>query len=332
VIKAVVTIAGSADLAPGHVVVVKSTVSPGTISGPVRAAVELGAAAKGTAGPAVVYAPEFHAIGSIVHDIAHPYLLVVGGDEHWAIDRAIELEQSLVDAPVEVARLDPTAAEIVKLASNCFRTTKIAFANSLAQLCAAYGTDAAAVCDAVGADPYIGRRYLAPGLPFGGPCYPRDNPALAAAGTAVGVEVPLAAAVAHANELRYEELLSAALTAGPGAIGIVGVSFKDGVSELEGSPSLELARRLEQAGREVLIHDPRHASVDGRPTVTLEELVRVCSAVFVGAADAVLARAVGDELARHGAGPLVLDPCGLVTRSAANDVRAPWVPADAVPE
>ena len=118
--------------------------------------------------------------------------------------------------------MDATGAELAKLASNSFRTTKIAFANSLAELCAAHGSDPRAVCAAVGADPHIGRGFLIPGLPYGGPCFPRDNPALSAAAALAGVPAPLPEAVEAANEQRFREFEGAVLAAAPDRSGSPG--------------------------------------------------------------------------------------------------------------
>src|SRR6202043_3824584 len=157
-----------------------------------------------------------------------PYLVILGGGEEWALSRAQELHRSLAAGSPPVARLDAAGAELAKLASNSYRTMKIAFANSLAELCAAYGSDPVAVCRAVGADPHIGGGYLGPGLPYGGPCYPRDNPALRAAAAAAGVPAPLAEAIEVANERRFRQLEEMVLAAAPGPVGILGIGFKPG--------------------------------------------------------------------------------------------------------
>lgn len=292
-------------LAARHVVVLKSTVSPGATAGPVREALE--AAARVGSDLGLVHAPEFHAIGTIVRDVTHPYLLILGGEEDWALDRAEELHASLAEEAVPVARLDPTGAELAKLASNSFRTTKIAFANSLAALCATYGSDAHAVCRAVGADPHIGQGHLSPGLPFGGPCFPRDNPALRAAAAAVGLETPLAAAVEEANEQRFAEIERLGLAAPPGPIGIVGIGFKPGVDEPEGSPALELARRWEEAGREVLVHD-----LDS----SLRTLLDACAVVLLAEPDPQRAEELRTELEAGAHRPQLIDPWGALSDAA----------------
>lgn len=224
-------------LAPHHVVVLKSTVSPGATDGAVRAALTAASGPNAADTPGLVHAPEFHAIGSIVHDITHPYQVILGGSEEWALSHAEALYRSLVEEErVPIARLDATGAELAKLASNSFRTMKIAFANSLAELCTAYGSDPHTVCAAVGADPHIGRGYLGPGLPYGGPCYPRDNPALRAAAAALGVPTSLPAAVEAANEQRFTELERAVLAGAPGPIGVLGTGFKLGTDESRARP------------------------------------------------------------------------------------------------
>jgi UDPglucose 6-dehydrogenase len=310
-----------------HVVVLKSTVSPGATDGAVRAALTASArrasagapadAADGSDGAAgtslgLVHAPEFHAIGSIVRDITHPYQVILGGSEEWALSRAHELYASLIEEDVPIVRLDAAGAELAKLASNSFRTMKIAFANTLAELSTAHGSDPRAVCAAVAADPHIGRGYLAPGLPYGGPCYPRDNPALRAAASAAGVVAPLPAAIEAANERRFDVLERAALEAAPGPIGIVGIAFKAGTGELEGSPALELAERWRRAGREVLVHDPLARTPAGT-SVPLGTLLDSCAVVLLAAADARLTAQLQVELDSRERRPRILDPWGALT-------------------
>lgn len=314
-------------LAPRHVVVLKSTVSPGATEGIVRRALEA-ASEPSSSAPALVHVPEFHAIGSIVHDITHPYQLIVGGHEEWAMALAEELHESLAEEEIQLARLDAAGAELAKLASNSFRTMKIAFANSLAELCAAYDSDPHGVCAAVGADPHIGRGYLNPGLPYGGPCYPRDNPALSAAAAAVDVPAPLPAAIEQANERRFLELEQSALRAPQGPIGIVGIGFKPGTDELEGSPALELARRWRDAGREVIVHDPLLDAPGPDTPTPLGALIETCAAVLLATSD----ERVADELAAELVGavdpPLLLDPWGaLRSPVAATRLRASRVEA-----
>ncbi len=299
-------------LAPGHVVVLKSTVSPGATDGAVRAALVAASGLDVSTGPALVYVPEFHAIGSVVRDITNPYLLILGGREELALSRAEELHRSLAETLVPVVRLDASGAELAKLASNSFRTMKIAFANSLAELSSAYGSDPEGVCAAVGADPHIGAGYLAPGLPFGGPCYPGDNPAFRAAARLVRVSAPLPEAVELANEQRFRELANAALEAARGPIGIVGIGFKSGTDELEGSPALELARRWQAAGREVVVHDPLVGTHGFTKAASLAALVASCAVVLLAAPDQGLATDLRLELAEQKRSVVVLDPwCAL---------------------
>jgi UDPglucose 6-dehydrogenase len=301
-------------LAPRHVVVLKSTVSPGATDGVVRSAL---AAASGLDTPTslgLVHAPEFHAIGSVVRDITHPYQVILGGKEEWALTRAEELHGSLAQEDVPVARLDAAGAELAKLASNSFRTMKIAFANSLAELSAAYGSDPQAVCAAVGADPHIGHGFLSPGLPYGGPCFPRDNPALRAAAAAADVPAPLPKAIEAANERRFRELEEAVLAAAPGPIGIVGIGFKSGTDELEGSPALKLARRWRAAGREVVVHDPLAGAPGCTAVVSLAAMVDSCAVVFVAIADEDQAAELQAELASCERPPAVVDAWGALSR------------------
>ena len=309
-----------------HVVVLKSTVSPGATRGPVHTALAVASGRRVDLG--LVYAPEFHAIGTIVHDITHPYQVILGGDQEWALSRVEELHVSLAEAAVSVARLDATGAELAKLASNSFRTMKIAFANSLAALCSAYDTDPQSVCAAVGADPHIGGGYFVPGLPYGGPCYPRDNPALRAAASAVGLTAPLPEAAEAANEQRFRELEHVGLAAAPGPIGIVGLGFKPGADELEGSPAVELARRWQAAGREVVVHDPLAPGWGSGTSASLNTLLDTCAVVLLAAPDTRLVDALHVELIGRARHPPIVDPWGALSWSPALAGRSPRLSRD----
>jgi UDPglucose 6-dehydrogenase len=314
VLVAVETIGAHARrLASRHVVVLKSTVSPGATDGAVRPALAAACGHDTAVDIGLVHAPEFHAIGSIVRDIVHPYLVILGGGEEWALSRAQELHRSLAAGSPPVARLDAAGAELAKLASNSYRTMKIAFANSLAELCASYGSDPVAVCRAVGADPHIGGGYLGPGLPYGGPCYPRDNPALRAAAAAAGVPAPLAEAIEVANERRFRQLEEMVLAAAPGPVGVLGIGFKPGADEIEGSPALELALRMRSAGREVVIHDPLRTAPGFAVAASLTALLDSCAVVLLAAADERLVAELRAELTARERAPTVIDPWGMLS-------------------
>ncbi len=237
-----------------HLVVVASTLSPGTMVGPVAERVSRAGLSSDIA---LAYVPEFHAIGSVLHDLRHPPLSIVGADEPSAARRASELLTGMSDCSPR--RMGATEAELAKLALNGMLTLRISYANHLAEIATAYpDVDVTEVCRALEDDPRVGRGFLRPGPPYGGPCLPRDVPALEHLAQSAGVPGDLWAAVGAVNERRFRYLVDKVTRErDPGRpLGIAGISFKAGASDVEGSPGLELARRLTAAGQEVLAYDP----------------------------------------------------------------------------
>ena len=164
-----------------RVAVLTSTVLPGATAGPILDALE------GTYGEPVgdrlglCYSPEFIALGSVLRDIREPDFVLVGQSSDWAGELVGTVLQEMTDNKAEVRRMSIVDAEITKIAVNTFVTTKISYANMLAEICERLpGANAAVVAATVGLDSRIGRAYLTPATAYGGPCFPRDNAALAA--------------------------------------------------------------------------------------------------------------------------------------------------------
>lgn len=242
---------------PPSVVVVKSTVPPGT-------ARELADAVGPDA--AVVSNPEFLREGSAVHDFLHPDRVVIGADCPVAARRVAELYAE-VDAPV--LRTDPTSAEIIKHGANFFLAMKLSYANMLAELCDHLGANITDVLRAVGRDPRIGSCYLRPGPGWGGPCLPKDVRALAALESALGAEFSLVTATLRAN-VRHRRHIVEVLEQSLGRavagcrIGILGLAFKPGTDDLRDSPALAITAMLAELGAQVTAHDPAITAADPR--------------------------------------------------------------------
>lgn len=141
----------------------------------------------------VVYNPEFIAQGSIITDLQNADMVLIGGadDETYAFMQ--QLYTDIQVQPPRWGRMSTTAAELVKIAVNCFVTTKISFSNMVGQVMIGAGLDEEidAVLQAIGDDSRIGNKYLKYGYGFGGPCLPRDNRAFASFASKVGVKYNL---------------------------------------------------------------------------------------------------------------------------------------------
>ena len=242
-----------------HLVVVTSTVMPGSTMGAIREALE--AASGRRVGPdlGLCYSPEFIALGSVIRDMQHPDLLLIGESDEKA-GRLLEqvMLRSVKNKP-SVCRMNPVNAEIAKLSVNCFVTMKISFANMLAELCeSSAGGDAEQVTRALGADGRIGGKYLKPGLAFGGPCFPRDNEALMAFAKEKGVECDLPKATSATNRRQIDrtvQALTSELKNG-GTVGILGLSYKPGTPVFEKSHAVLVAGELLRIGYRVVAFDP----------------------------------------------------------------------------
>jgi UDPglucose 6-dehydrogenase len=240
-----------------HLVVLTSTVLPGSTGGEVRRALE-GASGK-ACGPdfGLCYSPEFIALGTVIRDFLSPDFVLIGESDSRAGDRLEELMRSTLDPSPPVARMSIVDAEIAKIGVNSFVTAKVAFANSLAELCRRMpGADVDAVTRAIGLDSRIGQKYLRGGMPFGGPCFPRDNRALAFVLSQSGVTPTFPEAVEAANDHHLRDIIEfvmAHTAAGP--IAVLGLSYKPGSIVLDASPSLATALALADAGFEVRVYD-----------------------------------------------------------------------------
>ena len=165
-----------------------STVLPGAMRHGLLPILEQHAGKKGGAGFGVCYSPEFIALGSVIRDFLNPDFLLIGELDARVgrASRGVLCATSWAPA-TPVRRMTLENAELAKISVNAFVTTKITFANMLAEMCGAIpGGDVDVVSDAIGMDSRIGRKYLTGGLGFGGPCFPRDNVALGFIADALG--------------------------------------------------------------------------------------------------------------------------------------------------
>ena len=165
----------------------------------------------------------------------------------------------IVENGAPCKRMSIENAELTKLAVNTFVTTKIAYANMLAELCEGIpGGDVDVVTDALGADKRIGRRYLTGGLGFGGPCFPRDNIALSAFGRHVGAAPDIAVVTDASNSVpvrRLVEQVGAAVWP-KSTVAVLGLAYKPQSHVIERSQGLEAALAIAATGIRVVCYDP----------------------------------------------------------------------------
>lgn len=237
-------------LAPGSVVVNKSTVPVGTAA---RTADLL-------ARPdvAVVSNPEFLREGSAVHDFLNPDRIVVGCDAQDAAERVAALYARL-GAPAVLT--DAASAEMVKYAANCFLAMKLSYVNAVAELCERLGADVTDVTEGIGYDRRIGQSFLSPGPGWGGSCLPKDTHALLQVSASAGFEFALLQASLDTNTRQPGRMVEKVREAVGGAlngarIGLLGLTFKAGTDDLRDSPALAVAALLRAEGADLVAFDP----------------------------------------------------------------------------
>jgi UDPglucose 6-dehydrogenase len=261
------------DKAAYHVVVVKSTVVPGTTRSVVLPLLEDASGKQAGRDFGVGMNPEFLTEGQAVEDFTSPDRLVLGGADgrvHEALERLYEA----IPADVPRLRTDTTTAETIKYASNALLATAISFANEIADICTALGdTDVVDVMRGVhlsryltplGADGIPVRApiasFLEAGCGFGGSCLPKDLRALIAHAAGLDVELPVLEAVLRTNEARSDALLDLLRRRLPTLRGarvtVLGLAFKPDTDDVRESPAVPIVERLLSEGVSVTAHDP----------------------------------------------------------------------------
>jgi len=241
-------------LAPGTVVVNKSTVPVGTTRRVARWLVEAGAGHD----VQVASNPEFLREGTAVRDFLQPNRIVIGCDDPAVAVRISELYRTL---PAPMVVTDAASAEMIKQASNAFLATKISFINAIANVCEAVNADVRDVALGMGYDDRIGSDFLYPGPGFGGACLPKDTAALLHTAGEFGYDFSLLRGVLDVNERQRDHIvdLVGAMLDGVVAgrrVGILGLTFKANTDDLRDSPALAIAAALVAAGADVCAFDP----------------------------------------------------------------------------
>src|SRR5262249_47768299 len=244
-----------------------STVMPGCTTGELVPMLEKTSGKKVPGEIGVCYSPEFIALGSVIRDFLHPDLLLIGESDPKAGQILTDFYLSVYEKKPSVARMAPVNAELTKLALNTYVTTKISYANMLAQLCERLeGGNVDDVTNALGMDSRIGGKYLKGSVAYGGPCFPRDNVALASLGRKLGLVTHLPEATDRINTAqvsRLRSLIDVHLPEG-GTVGILGLSYKPGTNVIERAQGFELAQSLVNDGIPIIVYDP-HAADAARP-------------------------------------------------------------------
>jgi len=242
-----------------HLVVVRSTMLPGSVEETVIPSLEGTSGKKAGFDFGVCYNPEFMREGTSVQDFFHPPMTVIGGKGEKDVDTLAELYRE-IDAPI--VRTGYREAEVVKYMCNAFHALKISFANEIGALCKELMIDSHEVMEIFCMDRKlnISPAYLKPGFAFGGSCLPKDLRALNYKAKELDLNVPLLNSILSANQLHIQRALDSIYQKKKKKVGILGLSFKAGTDDLRESPMVILAETLIGKGFQVKIYD-RNISV-----------------------------------------------------------------------
>ena len=239
---------------PGrHVVVMKSTVPPGTTE-----SLEPAIRREGAKDFGLCMNPEILREGNAMHDFMKPDRIVVGAAKQRDADAVAKL-YSRINKPL--LKTDLRTAEMIKYASNAFLATKISFANELANMCEKFGVDVYGVADGMGHDRRIGRGFLNAGAGFGGSCLKKDSGSLLHETRLRGFDAKILRAAMDTNDkqpYRMVELLRSLLGSLAGKrIALLGLAFKDNTDDIRDSAAIRVAKALVQEGAAVVAYDPQ---------------------------------------------------------------------------
>lgn len=302
-----------------HVVVIRSTILPGTMRQVVIPTLEEFSGKKAGSDFGICNNPEFLREGSAVYDFHNPPKTVIGEIESCSGDLLASLYEGL---PGPLIRTDVETAEMVKYVDNCWHALKVGYANEVGNLCKCLGVDSHRVMDIFCQDTKlnISPTYLKPGFAFGGSCLPKDLRALNYKGRSLDLELPLLSSILPSNRLQVQHAIDMVLAKGSKRVGFLGYSFKAGTDDLRESPVVEMIEHLLGKGFDIRIYDRNVnlASLVGANRDFILNTIPHISKLMVESIDAVLKHSevvvIGngdpeflDVLEKAGTGRVVVD-------------------------
>ena len=269
-----------------YTVVIRSTLLPGLLEGPVAAAFCDAAGRNLGPGLRLCNNPEFLRESCAIADYDDPPFVVVGVVDDWSAAEVLELYGSI---SAEKVVTDSRTAALLKYACNAFHATKIAFANEVGGLAKSFDADGRAVMKLLCRDTRlnVSAAYLRPGFAFGGSCLPKDLRALTRYAEQQALRIPLLGAVVPANDAHLQRAFDLIEEAGQRKIGIVGLTFKAGTDDLRESPYVTLTETLIGRGYDVRIYDPGIAvtQLRGRNLAYIDQHLPHLAALLVASPD-----------------------------------------------
>jgi GDP-mannose 6-dehydrogenase len=237
-----------------HIVVVRSTVLPGTTERLVIPALERTSGKKAGRDFGVCMNPEFLREGTSIRDFYEPPFTLIGTEDKSS-GQAVAALYSAINASVHIT---PTGvAEMIKYACNCFHGLKVGFANEIGNICKAFGVDSHEVMRLFCLDTKLNLSptYLKPGFAFGGSCLPKDLRAITYHASTADVATPILAAALESNRRQIERAYDMVRATGSRNVGVLGLAFKAGTDDLRESPMVSVVEMLIGKGVSLSIYD-----------------------------------------------------------------------------
>jgi len=241
-----------------HTIVITSTVSPLSME-------KIGKSLKIQTGKGIgndiglCYSPEFIALGSVVHNLINPDLILIGESDSDSGKQLLKLRKSICENNPTIVRTNWINAELTKISLNSYITMKISFANMIARVCERIpGADVDIITQAIGSDKRVGNKFLKGGLGFGGPCFPRDNVAISTFIHGIDLDAEIPSAVQAFNLSQLSEIFSFIKKhiGKKTLIGILGLSYKPETDVIDESQGILLAKKFITEGYNVKAYDP----------------------------------------------------------------------------
>jgi len=245
-----------------HLVVVKSTVVPGTVEKIVKPLIEESSGKQCGVDFGLCANPEFLREGSAIQDTFNPDRIVIGEFDRKSGDFLENLFRKFYGGKMPpVIRTTLSNAELIKYANNAFLAMKISFINEVANICErVLGSDVNVVAEAIGLDKRVGRLFLNAGLGYGGSCLPKDLKALISFSRKIGYDPVLISAVEKINEAQpYKAVELARKLIGELAgkrIAVLGLAFKPNTDDMRNAVSIKIISKLLEERAEVVAYDP----------------------------------------------------------------------------